>query len=115
MSTASPAIAMPRIPNAPGQFQLQLSGWKAIAFGLMFLAIVIAVLVLLTIGFFVIALPIMLLAPVFFYFMPRPKRFTQADPTETPANGGEIIDVDYQVLDETPVETDQPRIDRERP
>ena len=107
---------MPRIPNAPGQFQLQLSGWKAIAFGLVFLAVVIAVLVLLTIGFFVIALPIMLLAPVLFYFMPRlrPKRFMQADPTQPPANGGEIIDVDYQIVDETPVETDSRQINTDK-
>jgi len=108
---------MPRIPNAPGQFQFQLSGWKAIAFGLVFLAIIIAVLILLTIGFFVIALPIMLLSPVLFYFVPKlkPKRFTQDEATGSPMNDGEVIDVDYQVVDETPVETDHPRITRERP
>jgi len=108
---------MPRIPNAPGQFQFQLSGWKAIAFGLAFLAIIIAVLILLTIGFFVIALPIMLLSPVLFYFVPRlrPKRFTQDEATGSPMNDGEIIDVDYQVVDETPVETDPRQISADKP
>ncbi len=99
---------MPRPSNSPAQFQLRLSGWKAIAVGLVILATLIAALALLAIGFFVLILPLMILAPVLYYFVPqlRPRRFTRADTAMQPTDGGAIIDADFRVVAANTVEAE---------
>jgi UPF0716 family protein affecting phage T7 exclusion len=108
---------MPRPPNSPAQFQFRLSGWKAIAVGLVILATIIAALALLAIGFFVIFLPVMILAPVLYYFVPklRPRRFMRADAARQPKDRGAVIDGDFRVVDARPVEVNPPATDVGRP
>jgi UPF0716 family protein affecting phage T7 exclusion len=108
---------MPRPPNSPVQLQLRLSGWKAIAVGLVILATIIAALGLLAIGFFVFFLPVLILVPVLYYFVPklRPRRFTQTDAARQPKDGGAVIDGDFRVVDARAVEVNPPAAGVGRP
>jgi UPF0716 family protein affecting phage T7 exclusion len=93
---------MPRPPNFPAQFQLRILGWKAIAVGLAILVAIIAALVLLTIGFFIIILPLMILAPVLYYFVPKLRtklRYIDDNVTKQATDSGAIIDGEFKVVD----------------
>ena len=46
-----------------------LRGWAAILVGLL----VLGAITILALGFFVLLLPVLLLAPILYYFLPRPK------------------------------------------
>jgi hypothetical protein len=59
---------MQQIPGSQYRLQFGLKGWGAIVAGL---AILIAVTVFLAIGFFFVVLPMIVLAPVIYYFMPK--------------------------------------------
>jgi hypothetical protein len=91
---------MSRPPISPLRLRLGFSGWAAIAASLALLAAIIAALAFLAIGLFVVFLPVMLLAPVLYYFMPRPK------PTHPRRNGQKtaatkdatIIDGEFRVI-----------------
>lgn len=108
---------MPNLPQSPAQFQLRLSGWKAIAVILAILTFSIAAIAVLAIGFFVIILPLIILAPVVYYFVPklRPRRFTQTDAASQPMDSDMIIDGDFQVIDANAAKEVSERIGSETP
>ena len=107
---------MPTPPNFPNQFQLKLSGWKAIAVGLIILASVIAALALLAVSFFILILPLIILTPVLYYFVPKlkPARSMKQGATSQTATG-DIIDADYTVVDGGPVQTEPKKLDVNEP
>jgi hypothetical protein len=84
---------MPQTPNSPLRIQFGLRGWAAIAVGLLLLG----ALAFLALGIFIIFLPLMLLAPVFYWLLPKPARYRAGN-----AAGKEtIIDGDFEVVDPT--------------
>lgn len=61
---------MQQLPGPQYRIQFGIKGWLAIAFGLVaFIAVATA----LTVGFFFIALPMIILAPLVYWFMPKRK------------------------------------------
>src|SRR5580698_2448736 len=78
---------MQRLPNSPVQFQLGVRGWAAVAVGL----VIVAALALLTIGFFIVLLPLLLLAPILFWILPKPKIY-RVPPQNPPASDGTVIE-----------------------
>ena len=90
------------------QYRLQfgLKGWASIMVGL---AIFIAVSTFLAIGFFFVVLPMIVLAPIIYYFMPRKSEHVMATPetmrtirTTGEEEGGAIIDGEYRVIEAAP-------------
>jgi len=79
------------------------------------LATVIAALALLAVSFFVLILPLMLLAPVLYYFVPKlnPRRMKQDATRQAPA--GDVIDADYTVVSEAAVEAEPKKLDVNKP
>jgi hypothetical protein len=93
---------MQQLPGSQYRLQFGLKGWAAIIVGL---AIFIAVASLLAIGFFFVVLPVMVLAPVICYFIPKKSSYVVASPERTgplrttgEAKGGAVIDGDYRVI-----------------
>jgi hypothetical protein len=64
---------MPRLQNSPVRTQISLRGWAAITASLVILIAVPILIAFFAIGLLVFVLPAMLLAPVFYYFMPKSK------------------------------------------
>jgi hypothetical protein len=64
---------MPRLQNSPVRTQIGLRGWAAITASLIILIAVPVVIAFFAIGLLVFVVPAMLLAPLFYYFMPKPK------------------------------------------
>ena len=64
---------MPRLHNSPIHVQVGLRGWAAIAAILAILIAVAVALAFLAVGFFIFVLPVMLIAPLFYYFLPKAK------------------------------------------
>ncbi len=81
---------MPQQPNFR-VYQFGLRGWAAIALGL----VILGALTILALGFFVLLLPVLLLAPVIYYFLPRPK--IRAATYERPQDAT-IIDGEFRVV-----------------
>jgi|ERR1019366_2352293 hypothetical protein len=92
---------MSRLPNSQIHIQLGLRGWAAIATALaIFIAVPVAI-AFFAIGLFVFVLPVMLLAPLFYYFTPKQKPTfdsVSALPNEVP-NSTTIIDGTFRVTD----------------
>jgi UPF0716 family protein affecting phage T7 exclusion len=82
-------------PNAPIRFQL--SGWTAIAAGLLVVT-AIATAAFLALGLFVLVLPLLLIAPVVRHFLRKAKPDTIRRPAAN-ENGGTIIDGNFSVID----------------
>jgi fatty acid desaturase len=96
---------MPRLQNSPVRIQLGLRGWAAIATALAILIAVIVAITFLAIGLFVFVLPAMLLAPLVYYFMPKPKPVRPvSDTAERELNRPTTIDGTFRVTDMTPPE-----------
>ena len=94
---------MPRPSNSPIRIQLGLRGWAAIAAVLAILIAVTIAIAFLAIGFFVFVLPVLLLAPLFYYFMPKPKPVHRvSDTAEQELNRPTTIDGTFRVTDMTP-------------
>lgn len=92
---------MSRLPNSQIHFQLGLRGWAAIAAAIIILIAVPVAIAFFAIGLFVFVLPVMLLAPLFYYFMPKQKStFDSVSdlPNEVP-NSATIIDGTFRVTD----------------
>ena len=75
---------------------IQLRGWFAILVALaVFFAVAIG-LAILAFGIFLFLLPVILMASLAYYFLPRPKR----RPGDSLRGRPEVIDGSYRVLDE---------------
>jgi len=86
---------MQRLPNSPVRIQFGVRGWAAVAVGL---AILVAA-TLLAIGFLFLVLPVVLLAPILFWFLPKPKIYKVGSPSEVPSAAEAIvIEGDFNVV-----------------
>jgi len=97
---------MQQLPGSQYRFQFGLKGWASIIVGL---AIFIAVASFLAIGFFFVVLPVMVLAPVIYYFIPKKITHVVGSPERTgslrttgEAKGGIVIDGDYRAIEADP-------------
>jgi hypothetical protein len=97
---------MQRLTGSQYRLQFGLKGWASIVVGL---AIFIAVASFLAIGFFFVVLPVMVLAPVIYYFIPKKITHVVARPEWTgpfrpagEAKGGAVVDGDYRVIEADP-------------
>jgi hypothetical protein len=88
---------MPR--PSPLRIQFGLRGWAAIAAALVLLAAVI----FLAIGLFVFLLPVLLLAPILYWLLPKPKIYRISNPASA-AEGATVIDGEFRVMDVSPVQ-----------
>jgi hypothetical protein len=94
---------MQQLPGSQYRLQFGLRGWATIVVGLV---ILIAVATFLAIGFFFVVLPMIVLAPIIYYFMPR-KSWHVARTPETIATmraadegkGGAVIDGECRVIE----------------
>ena len=94
---------MPLLPNSPIRIQFGLRGWAAIAVGM---AILVAI-ALLAIGFLVFLLPVLLIAPILYWLMPKPKPILNSMNNNMPrqaTNDAEIIEGEFTVVSATAVE-----------
>ena len=73
---------MPQPPKSPIPIQFGLSGWVGIISALATLALFVGAIAFLAVGLFVIFLPILLIVPILYYFLPHLK------PKVAPLNGG---------------------------
>jgi hypothetical protein len=97
---------MQQLPGSQYRLQFGLKGWATIVVGL---AIFIAVATFLAIGFFFVVLPMIVLAPIIYYFTPR-KAARVMTTSETmrrmrmtgEEEGGTIIDGEYRVIEGDP-------------
>jgi len=91
---------MPHPPNSPQHIQFTLSGWKAVVAALAIFAAIAAAITFLAIGLFVFVLPAMLVAPVLYYFRPKPWLTPMGDDAkpENPTHGANIIEGEFSVL-----------------
>jgi hypothetical protein len=82
--------------NFPFQFQFDVRGWAAVAVGLALLA----ALAFLAVGLFILILPLMLLAPILFWFLPKPKVYRVGTPSQKPPpTEATIIEGEFKVID----------------
>ena len=88
---------MPQLPNSPIRIQFGLRGWAAIAVGLAILGAVAFV----AVGLFIFFLPLLLLAPVLYWLLPKPKIYRVGNPAAKRANDATIIDGEFRVIDAT--------------
>ena len=87
---------MQRLPNSPIQFQFGVRGWAAIAVG----AATLALVAFLAIGFLILILPVVLLASILFWFLPKPKFYRVVTRSEKPpVPQATIIEGDFEVID----------------
>jgi hypothetical protein len=99
-------VEMRELPGSQYRLQFGLKGWTSIIVGL---AIFIAVATFLAIGFFFVVLPMILLAPVIYYFMPwKSEQFMRKPETirtimaTGEVKGGAVIDGEYRVIEADP-------------
>jgi hypothetical protein len=97
---------MQQLPGSQYRLQFGLKGWAAIVVGL---AIFIAVAAFVAIGFFFVVLPMIVLAPIIYYFMPRKSGHVMTAPETTRTmrmtgekEGGTVIDGEYRVIEADP-------------
>ena len=95
---------MPVPNNSPIRIQFGFRGWAAIAFALAILAAA----ALLAVSVFVLLLPALLIAPILYWLMPKPKPRPLPSSTNygvpRPAIDTEIIEGDFTVVREAPIE-----------
>src|ERR1700692_1646231 len=99
---------MQQLSGSQYRLQFGLKGWASIIVGL---AIVIAVATFLAIGFLFVVLPMIVLAPVIYYFTPRKSEHVMRAPETTgtmretsEVKGGAVIDGEYRVIEADPDE-----------
>jgi hypothetical protein len=90
------SFVIQRRPNAPIRFQLGLSGWTAIAGGLL-IAAAIAAIAFFALGLFILVLPVLLIAPMVRYFLRKPN--IAQNPTAPNGANGITIDGNFRVID----------------
>jgi hypothetical protein len=90
------SFVIQRRPNSPIRFQLGLSGWTAIAVGLLIVMAITAI-AFLALGLFVLVLPLLLIAPAVRYFTSKPG--IVRNPAASNGKGGTIIDGNFSVID----------------
>jgi len=92
---------MPQPSNSPIRIQIGLRGWAAITAVLAILFAAAVAIAFLAIGFVVFVLPAMLLAPLFYYFMPKPKPIFHpvSDTAEHDLARPTIIDGTFRAMD----------------
>lgn len=98
---------MPRPPKSPVRIQFGLSGWVAIISALAIFAVLVAAIAFLAVGLFIFLLPVLLIAPVLYYFMPnlRPKVAPlNGVATQWETKGQTLIDGEFRVVDANEVE-----------
>ena len=109
---------MPRPPKPPIRIQFGLSGWMAIISALAIFAVLVAAIAFLAVGLFVFLLPVLLIAPVLYYFMPnsRPKIVPLSGvATQWETKGQTVIDGEFRVVDANAVEGHAKPPDEVRP
>ena len=90
--------------HSPIRIQLGLRGWAAIVLGLAILAGI----VFLTIGLLVFLLPVLLLAPILYWLLPKPKIYRVGNPaTKKAADGATVIDGEFRVMDVPPTQEEE--------
>jgi hypothetical protein len=90
---------MQQLPSSQYRMQFGIKGWAAIAIGL---TAFIAVATLLAIGFLFVALPMIVLAPLIYWFMPK-RISVSGQPTNMEARGNsQIIDGTFHEVDPKP-------------
>ena len=95
---------MLQLPGSQYRLQFGLKGWASIIVGLV---IFIAVATFLAIGFLFVVLPMIVLAPVIYYFMPRKSGHVMRAPEmreTSEVKGGAVIDGEYRVIEADPDE-----------
>jgi hypothetical protein len=86
---------MPQPHNSPVRVQFGLRGWAAIVTAV----IVLGAVTVLAFGFLVFMLPVLILAPVIYWLVPKPKVYRVNNPAEKEVAGGTtIIDGDFRVI-----------------
>jgi hypothetical protein len=81
------------------QVKFGLRGWVAIGLAIAVLGVMTAAVVFLAVGLFVFTLPVLLLAPVIYYFAPKPKlKPMPAWTGKDMPNNSEIIEGEYRVI-----------------
>jgi len=109
---------MPRPPKSPIRIQFGLSGWVAILSALAIFFLLVATIAFLAVGLFVFFLPVLLIAPILYYFMPnlRPKVVTlNGASTQWETKGQTIIDGEFRVVDANEVEGNTERLSEAGP
>jgi hypothetical protein len=97
---------MRRLSNSPFQYRFGLRGWAAVAVGLAILAAIS----FLAIGFVVLILPVVLLAPIFLRFLPKSKFYRVSSPVEKPpATEATVIEGDFKVISSAPDRNSDPK------
>lgn len=93
---------MPQLPNSPIRNQFFLRGWSAIAAVLL----VLGAIVLLAVGLLVFFLPVLLVAPILYWLLPKPKTMPHAMNNDIPgrANDADIIEGDFTVVSATAID-----------
>lgn len=95
---------MPQLPNSPIRIQFGFRGWAAVAVAMAILATV----AFLAIGIFVFLLPVLIVAPILYWLMPKPqpKPISHTMHSDIPrqANDAEIIEGEFTVVGPTAVE-----------
>jgi hypothetical protein len=94
---------MQQLPGSQYRLQFGLKGWASIIIGL---AIFIVLATFLAIGFLFVVLPMIVLGPVIYYFMPRKSGHVMRTPetigtmrTTGEVKGGAVIDGEYRVIE----------------
>ena len=95
---------MQQLPGSQYRVQFGIGGWAKIVAGL---AIFVALIAFLAVGFLFVVLPMIVLAPIIYWFMPKRKVFFVGSPWATgPTNDakqsapGDIIDGEFRVIEE---------------
>ncbi|MEI8036227.1 MAG: hypothetical protein WCH96_12220 [Betaproteobacteria bacterium] len=109
---------MPRLSKSPIRIQFGLSGWVGIISALAIFVLLVAAIAFVAVGLFVFFLPLLLIAPVIYYFLPhlRPKvdpRSSEA--TQWESTGQTIIDGEFRVVDPNELEGHAKLLGEDRP
>src|ERR1700690_388100 len=84
---------MPQQPNSPIRIQFGLRGWAAIAVAMAILGAVAFV----AVGLLIFFLPLLLLAAVLYWLLPKPKIYRVGIPAAKRAKDAMIIDGEFRV------------------
>jgi hypothetical protein len=101
-------------PNSsPIRIQFGFRGWAAIVVAMAILAAI----AFLAIGSFVFFLPVLIIAPIFYWLMPKPKPISNpmSNDIPRPGNDADIIEGEFTVVSATGVERQLESADRSEP
>jgi hypothetical protein len=93
--------AMP-VRHPPIRIQFGFRGWAAIAAALVILITVATAIAFLAVGLFVFLLPALLIAPILYWLMPKPKpnpiSHTMNNDIPRPGNDADVIEGEFTVV-----------------